>query len=259
MAGTPRPSAGLTNPNQMRCGSSTSRARVRVPFFVLLLAPPCAPIAPAVPGFRGAPYYNCRSYRARRDQGWGLHVPINPMARAHRHTGLGFTGYILVLTNRPSTPPTTPPTPTAAWSTARFPEQYIVVVEGGAAVVWKGRALRGVVPVDSRTDLWRLLAHASMTVDLGPGASSPGSASSRCVSARRLRVPANTVGAVHARAGGGLTYVDVSDLLVGVERLLRESERVPFSRDGTRYADSAYGDRVTFVAGVAGALRRVRS
>jgi hypothetical protein len=181
------------------------------------------------------------------------------MARAHRHTGLGFTGYILVLTDRPSTPPTTPPTPTAAWLTARFPEQYIVVVEGGAAVVWKGRALRGVVPVDSRTDLWRLLAHASMTVDLGPG----DIVARECIESLRLGtpivVPANTVGAVHARAGGGLTYVDVSDLLAGVERLLRESERVPFSRDGTRYADSAYGDPRTFVAGVAGALRRVRS
>ena len=149
------------------------------------------------------------------------------MARAHRHTGLGFTGYILVLTDRPSTPPTTPPTPTAAWLTARFPEQYIVVVEGGAAVVWKGRALRGVVPVDDeRTSGGSLPCqhdggpwpgrHRRPGVHRVVGLGTP------------IVVPANTVGAVHARAGGGLTYVDVSDLLAGVERLLRESERVPF-------------------------------
>ena len=128
--------------------------------------------------------------------GLGLHVPINPMARAHRHTGLGFTGYILVLTDRPSRPPTTPPTPTVAWLTARFPEQYVVVVEGERGSRLEGSGIARGRAGRFTTDLWRLLAHASMTVDLDPG----DIIARECIESLRLGtpivVPAGTVGAV---------------------------------------------------------------
>ncbi len=29
-----------------------------------------------------------------------VHIPINPLAAAHRHNGFGFTGYMLVLSGR---------------------------------------------------------------------------------------------------------------------------------------------------------------
>ncbi len=38
----------------------------------------------------------------------GLHVPINPLAATHRHSGLGFTGYILVLSDRIGAPDVNP-------------------------------------------------------------------------------------------------------------------------------------------------------
>lgn len=187
----------------------------------------------------------------------GLHVPINPLASAHRHTGLGFTGYLLVLTDRSSTPTPTPPTPIAAWLTARFPDQRIVVIEGGSAVVWMGRALRGVIPVDTRMDLWRLMAHASITVDLNPG----NIVARECIESLRfgtpIVVPDGSVGAVHAHAGGGLTFTEMSELFERVLRLLSETERSRFSRSGAHYADSAYGDPDAFVAGIASALRGV--
>lgn len=89
-----------------------------------------------------------------------LHVPINPIAATHRHNGLGFTGYLLVLTDRVGSPDISPPTAMVAWLTARFPDSNVVIVEDATAAVWRGRVLRGVVPVYTRTDLWRLLAHA---------------------------------------------------------------------------------------------------
>ena len=56
-----------------------------------------------------------------------------------------------------------------AWLTARFPDKEVVVVEDATAAVWRGRVLRGIVDVYTRTDLWRLVAHARVTVDLAPG------------------------------------------------------------------------------------------
>ena len=140
-------------------------------------------------------------------------MPVNPLAGTHRHAGLGFTGYILVLTNRPSTPPVEPPTPAVAWLTSRFHDQYVVVVEGGSAAVWKGRALRGVISVDTRTDFWRLLAHSAMTVDLAPGEI----IARECIESLRfgtpIVVPSGTVGAMHAASGGGLAFSDTLGLL----------------------------------------------
>jgi hypothetical protein len=186
--------------------------------------------------------------------GLGLHVPINPMAGGHRHMGLGFTGYILVLTDRAASPPVEPPTAAAGWLTSRFYDHYVVVVEGGAAAAWKGRALRGVVPVDTRTDLWRLLAHAQLTVDLAPGEVIARESIESLRFGTPIVVPEDTVAAAHARAGGGMAFADVRGLLNGVENLLDTSTRQSFSRKGSAYAEAVYGDPSAFVARLAGAL-----
>jgi hypothetical protein len=186
--------------------------------------------------------------------GLGLHVPINPLAKGHRHMGLGFTGYILVLTDRSGSPSMEPPTPAVSWLTSRFYDQYVVVVEGGSASAWKGRALRGVVPVDTRTDLWRLLAHAQLTVDLGPGDVIARESVESLRLGTPIAVPAGTVAAAHAAAGGGVVFADIRGLLEGVERLLDQPTRQAFSRQGSRYADAFYGDASGFVTRLAGAL-----
>ena len=112
----------------------------------------------------------------------GLHVAVNPLASRRRHNAIGFVDYILVLSDRvptrrvlggaPPVGPTVadhPPSPSVAWLAARFARQYLVVVEDATAAVWRSRSLRGLVSVDTRTDLWRFLAHARMTIDLRPG------------------------------------------------------------------------------------------
>ena len=184
----------------------------------------------------------------------GVHVPINPLAGEHRHGGLGMTGYILVLTDRSANPAVAPPTDGVAWLTSRFHDQYVIVVEGGRAAVWRGRALRGVVEVDTRTDLWRLMAHAHITVDLAPG----DIIARECIESLRFGTPVvapvGTTGAAHAQAGGGVTFTDAPGLLDAVEQLLDSTERARCAGRGQQYAEALYGDPAAFVAKIARAL-----
>jgi len=181
----------------------------------------------------------------------GLHVPVNPLAATHRHNGLGFTDYLLVLSDRIGAAAVAPPTAMVAWLTARFPEADLVVVEDASAAVWRGRALRGIVSVDTRTDLWRLLAHARLTVDLAPGPV----IGRECIESLRfgtpIVVPAASAAAAHAAAGGGLAFANYAELLEAVERLAGQQARDAMGEVGRRYADSEYGDPAAFVSRVA--------
>jgi hypothetical protein len=183
-----------------------------------------------------------------------LHVPINPLAATHRHNGLGFTGYLLVLSDRIGANGVSPPTPMVAWLTARFPDMHVVVVEDAAAAVWRGRALRGVVSVYTRTDLWRLVAHALVTIDLAPGHI----VARECVESLRfgtpILVPVGSAAQPHADAGAGMSFSDYSELLACVTKLSDGGVRDRLSRSGRRYADERYGDPEAFVRSVAHAL-----
>jgi len=181
----------------------------------------------------------------------GMHVPVNPIAEAHRHNGLGFTDYLLVLSDRTSAGTINPPTPLVAWLSARFPKADVVVVEDASAAVWKGRALRGVVTVDSRTDLWRLLAHAQMVIDLAPGPV----IARECIESLRfgvpIVVPVGSTAAVHAGAGGGFTFPGIPGLFACVEQLMDAKVRSDIASTGRRYANTTYGDPHRFVERVA--------
>jgi len=184
----------------------------------------------------------------------GLHVPINPLAATHRHNGLGFTGYLLVLSDRVGAPDVVPPTAMAAWLTARFPHVEVVIIEDATAAVWRGRVLRGVVSVFTRTDLWRLLAHARVTIDLAPGHI----VARECIESLRfgtpIIVPHASVARAHATAGGGMTFANHAELLACVARLSDDGVRAAMSLQGQHYADARYGDQQAFVDGVASAL-----
>ncbi len=188
----------------------------------------------------------------------GLHVPVNPLASAHRHNGLGFTGYVLVLSDRgPSTADPDTPTPLAAWIVARFPRRHVVVVEQAVASVWRSRSLRGRVAVDTRTDLWRLVAHAQVVVDLCPGPL----VARECVESMRygipVVVPAGTAAADLAALGGGLWYHDVAELLGCVEAFADSDLRDTLGEQGRAVADDLYGDPGRFVDRVAAATRAI--
>jgi hypothetical protein len=184
----------------------------------------------------------------------GLHVPVNQLASQHRHNGLGFTDYLLVLTDRSGPVEADSPTDIVAWLTAAFHSTYVVVVENARASAWLGRVRRGTVAVDTRMDLWRLLAHARVTIDAAPGPV----VARECVESLRfgtpIIVPQSSAAASHARAGGGSCFADVAGLLEGVDAVMSAAKRATFSVAGKVYAEEHYGDAGRFVRGVAAAL-----
>ena len=161
-----------------------------------------------------------------------VHVAVNRLAQRHRHHGFGFTGYQLVLSDRSGRHDDPPPA--AAWISGAFDDDDVVVVEDAVASAWKGRVLRGMVPVDTRMDLWRLVAHANVCVDLAPGRQ----IARECVEALRfgtpIVVPADAGPAVaHAAAGGGETFADPGELVSAVARLrTRPTGPPPLRRGG---------------------------
>ena len=182
-----------------------------------------------------------------------LYVPVNDLASRQRHHGFGFVGYILVLP-APGGHGAQPPA-TAAWLTAALHDADVVVVEDAVASVWKGRALRGRVSVDTRMDLWRLLAHASVCVDLAPGAL----VGRECVEALQfgtpILVPAGPGAAsAHASRGGGATFDDPWELVTAADALRGPSAHDAASASGRRYAQAAHGDSGAFVARVGSLL-----
>lgn len=184
----------------------------------------------------------------------GLHVGVNPLAAVRRHNGIGATGYVLVLSDRVGTEEPRRPTPLVAWLTARFTRRLVVVVEDAMAAVWRARALRGVVGVDTRTDLWRLMAHAQVMVDLRPGPL----VARECVEAQRfgtpIVVPSGTAAADLAAGGGGLWFDDVAGLLGCVDAVDDPGLRDTLGAQGREVADRRYGHPDRFVARVAEAL-----
>ena len=183
----------------------------------------------------------------------GLHVPVNPLAATHRHNGFGFEDYVLVLSDR-SGPHDDPPA-AVAWLTAGMHGAHIVVIEDAKAAVWLGRALRGVVTVDSRTDLWRLMAHARVCIDLSPGRYVARECVESLLFGTPIVVPAGSPAASrHAAAGGGMTFSDVTEVLACAMRFSDDAVRARHADLGQRYAEANYANPVAFVAKVQRAL-----
>jgi hypothetical protein len=151
------------------------------------------------------------------------------------------------------------PTPFAAWLAARFPRLHLLVVEGGGADLWQLRSLRGHMAVDTRTDLWRLVAYARVVIDLRPGSL----IARECIESLRFAtpiiVPSDTVAVELARSGGGLWYRDVAELLACTEEFADPEARHTFGARGKASADEYYGNPERFVARIGEALEVARS
>jgi hypothetical protein len=186
----------------------------------------------------------------------GLFVPINPLAATHRHNGLGFTDYLLVLTDRQEADSPAPPSEAVAWLTAAFHGADVVVIEGGSAAVWKGRVLRGVVAVETRTDLWRLIAHAKVTIDLRPGPI----VARECIESLRfgtpIIVPARSRAMSHAEFGTGATFGSIADLVDAIDQLDDANVHASMRQEARNYANTWYGNPNRFVSSLADSLRK---
>lgn len=184
------------------------------------------------------------------------YVPVNRTAEGQRHHGFGFTDYLLVL-SKAGEPDEGLPAP-AAWLTAAFHHMHVVTLAGGVASAWRGRSLRGRITIDTRMDLWRLIAHAAVCIDLGPGTV----LARECVESLRLGTPVLTpeaegVAATHARASGGAAFGDPGELIEAVDALRGEQLLAVVSASGRRYADDRFGNPTRLVTEIA-TLRAAR-
>ncbi len=182
------------------------------------------------------------------EQSVNVHIPVNPLAELHRHHGFGFTGYQLVLSDRRDCGNEEGPPPAVAWLSSAFHDADVLVVEDAVASAWRGRALRGRVTVDTRMDLWRLVAHANVCIDLGPGPY----IARECIEALRFGTPIivpehSGPAVVHAREGGGSTFGDPGELLAAAAAMRSEGHRSAASDAGRRYADQRFGDATALV------------
>ena len=110
--------------------------------------------------------------------------------------------------------------------------------------------------VDARTDLWRLMAHASVCIDLAPGPL----IGLECVEALRFGTPVIVPSAcgpatVHARASSGHTFADAAELVAARLKMQVPEKRARTSaRLGKAYADRYFGDPDLFVSTLAALL-----
>jgi len=200
----------------------------------------------------------------------GLHVPVNLLAAERPHNGFGFTDYVLVLSGRRRVrlQGTDEPDPAegradipdlAAWVVARFPREHVLVVEDGVASAWSHRSRLGDIAIETRVDLWRLMAHARATVDLQPGPLF----ARECVESLRFGTPvvasAHAPGATFPARWGGLRFDNAKGLLACVEALSIPAFRANLARRGRLRADSHHGNAHRFVARVGELLERTMS
>jgi hypothetical protein len=238
--------------------SGVAIARVALPGAALVeVAGPEEPIAPHVWAVTPGRAAELASPSLRHV---GMSVPINPLAARNRHNGLGFTDYVLVLSDRRSerTVPRHVPTALAAWLAAGIPSLDLVVVEDATATAYHSRSWRGQVAVDTRTDLHRLLAHARTCVDLCPGEI----ISRECVESMLLGtpviVPRSSRAVQLSVDGAGLWFSGPGELLRGVEALAQPEVHRALSARAQELASSRFGDSASFVRRVGRALGDLR-
>jgi hypothetical protein len=193
---------------------------------------------------------------ARESQGVGLFVAVHPSVSAWRYLREG-DDYVLVLSDRGPGEPDGTMSPLASAVVRRFPHRRVVVVDNGVASYWRLRMRLVDAHLRTRTDLWRLVSHASVTVDLAPGPL----IARECVESLRygvpIVVPVGTAGAELADAGGGLTYEDDRQLATRLRAMADHRLRARFARDGRELAERWYGDADGFVQRVSAVIESV--
>lgn len=175
------------------------------------------------------------------------YVPINPIAKVARHNALGEIGYILVLAGDDRAT-------RVEWLAAGLPRTHVVAVEDGMAHVFHHRSRVGEFRVDTRADLWRLMAHGALTVDLQPAERF----GRECIESLRLGTPVVVPSDSHAShlvdTGAARSFDDVDELLGAARtRAWLEAARTFASS----YITATYGDADWVVRGCRSVLTGV--
>lgn len=185
--------------------------------------------------------------------GIGAPMAANPSALSEPNTWVGTDGYVLVLTGVDEEADDEQ-TELARLLRIRFPERTVGIAHNDAFAVWhQGQTTRG-WPIERTSDLDRLMAWATVTVDLDPGEFF----ARRCITSllygTPILVPAASRAHEHtARGRGGLWFEGPAELAWCVEAMLDPSARAAFSAQGRTYAEDGYGSTDRFIDRVLGA------
>jgi hypothetical protein len=177
----------------------------------------------------------------------GAPLAANPSALSEPNTWVGDTDYILVLTGVASDDEHAE-NRLSRLLRMRFPDRPVGIAHRDAFCAWhKGRLNMG-WPVERSSDLARLMAWATVTVDLRPGRLF----ARRCVDSllygTPIVVPHDSRGREHAQRGrGGLWFHDAPELAWCVESMLEPTTNDIFGAQGRSYAEEEYGSTDRFI------------
>lgn len=178
-----------------------------------------------------------------------LALPLNRGAARHRLFGVRWFGrYVVLLRAFPGG---------GARHLRHITHEYLHNILGHVAVAevddGRWRITDGdhhlLLPVNpTRVNLWRLMEHATATIDLRP----PGPIGREAIESMLLKtpvvVPEGSAAHAHvAAANGGLWYRDIGECLDAARILLDRPLRDRLGVQGERYATAHHGDSASFV------------
>ena len=177
-----------------------------------------------------------------------LALPLNRRAVEHPLFGIRFFApYVLLLRSFPAGG--------GRFRRSLTHELAIRTLRISAAEVdgdrWRVSDAEGTLPLPvtpTRINLWRLMAHAEMTIDLRPPGPLGREALESMLLGTPVVVPEGSAAMAHARAaGGGLWYRDHGELLDAARALLDPALRARLGAQGAAYAAAHHGRIDDFV------------
>ena len=192
--------------------------------------------------------------RGDRVQRIGAPMRANPTARSEPNPWVGDSGYVLVRTDASTDDAGTEQSDLARLLRLRFPDRPVGICHPDAFCVWHEGRLSSGWPIERSSDLARLMAWASMTVDLRPGDLFARECVESLLFATPIVVPAASRAVEHARTGqGGLWFDGAAELTQCVDALIDPAIRAALSDQGRAYAEEEFGSTERFVERVADA------
>jgi hypothetical protein len=178
-----------------------------------------------------------------------LAVRVNPAARRQRLVGLSkFDNYVLVLRGFPAGTVARQEPPDYVRLRDQVPGVGVADVSHECWRVVDGQRRLVVPAASSRVNLWRLMAHAIVTVDLRPGGLFGREAIESMLLGAPVIAPAgSSAGEVAGRSGGGVVLADEADLPDLVGSLTAGGLRDQLVERGTAYVTPRHGDQAAFV------------
>lgn len=175
---------------------------------------------------------------------------VNHAAASRGTPGLRGTSYVLVLAGAPDGA-SGAEAGVARYIASRFTRRAVVVVEGDRMLVAKHGERTSERRSPTRVDLWKLMAGAHATVDLGAPLLLGREALESMLLSTPVVVRAGSISSDHAERGnGGLWFTDPRELLGCLEALEDADTRAALSAGASSFAAESYGSTDRFVSEV---------